>query len=516
MAEITYAGYVPTSRPDYSALSNDLAEKIYGVLDKRQERREKLDEIEQANQKLLNSWMPGKNQTSNDFILRGIDNMRKDALQWNKDLKAGKMTESEYVRRNRNLEEAYQMLTNVFKSRDERVDIVTQRHEPDENGNVAAPDYEMSFLLKDFGDAVSMKNKQLKTDGNGGLYIAEVDPNTGLVTNQIMDVRALSNPDNLTGVKVDLPSAIEDATKNWSPDFLWKDLGLKGEENIETIKGKDGYDQLLARTINSIASDNNPRAQLSIITDNGLINPENGFEIGDEPEYVKSTEEYNQALQQKIDEELQTLKDAGKTGEELKVSPERMKKLQDLIIMWSPNEEGAWMPQLTDEQRRLAKDAVKNQIDFSFSEKVTGTPLQVPIGRTPSGPSGPGRQPKEEKPITKYEQMVNAWQKADFNALNGLMSGSKYTIGLGPNGKGYAVYETVSGRPKLRYMNPEGNLDSGYLKYFFGSSPGGLTEGQRQQNVYRSRTYGGNAAPTKTGGSGMGANQGKGDDIFGN
>jgi len=503
MAEITYAGYVPTSRPDYSALSNDLAEKIYGVLDKRQERREKLDEIDQANQKLLNSWMPGKNQTSNDFLLKGIDRLRKDALQWNKDLKAGKITESEYVRRNRNLEENYQMLINVFKSKDERVDVVTQRQEPDENGYVVAPDYEMNFFMRDFGDDMSMKNKELMPDGMGGMYIAEVDPATGLITNQIKDVRSIANPDNLTGIKVDLPSVVDEATKNWSPDFIWKDLGLKGEENIETIKQKTGYEQLLARTVNSIASDNNPRAQLSIITDNGLINPENGFEIGDEPEYVKSTEEYNQALQQKIDEELQTLKDAGKTGEELKVSPERMKKLQDLIFMWSLNEDGAWMPQLTDEQRRLAKDAVKNQIDFSFSEKVTGTPLQVPVGRTPSGPSGPGRQPSEEKPITKYRQIADAWETGNFNLLSANLNDKNYIVGPNRDKKGkkipgYALYS----KNDLSYQNPipktgSNGIDDFWLIKFFGSSPTQEAEGARQQKIWRQEKYGGNAAPSK-------------------
>jgi hypothetical protein len=326
-------------------------------------------------------------------------------------------------------------------------------------------------------------------DGMGGMYIAEVDPATGLITNQIKDVRSIANPDNLTGIKVDLPSVVDEATKNWSPDFIWKDLGLKGEENIETIKQKTGYEQLLARTVNSIASDNNPRAQLSIITDNGLINPENGFEIGDEPEYVKSTEEYNQALQQKIDEELQTLKDAGKTGEELKVSPERMKKLQDLIFMWSLNEDGAWMPQLTDEQRRLAKDAVKNQIDFSFSEKVTGTPLQVPVGRTPSGPSGPGRQPKESetKDPEKYAKIVKAWRNNDPLGLQLELNKGGYTIQK-VGDRRYQVLDEFG-----TVVHTSSSIDDNFMRLFFGTSANQTAEGVRQQKEF----YRNNPAPKK-------------------
>jgi len=488
MAEITYAGYVPTSRPDYSALSNELAEKIYGVLDKRQEKREKLDEVERVNQKLLNSWIPGKNQTSNDFILNGLDNARKNLLQWNKDLKAGKITESEYIRRNRNLEENYQMLINVFKSKDERVDAVMQRQEPDENGYVAAPDYEVGFLLKEFGDDVSMRNKQLKVDESGGMYAVEVDPDTGLVKNQIKDVRAMANPDNLVGIKLDLTSAVNKATENWSPDLLWRDLGLKGEENIETIKRKEGYDQLLARTVNSIASDNNPRAQLSILTDNGVFNPANGFEIGDMREYVKSEEEYNQALQQKIDEELQTLKEAGKPGEEIKVSPERINKLKDLIIVWSQNEDGAWMPQLTEEQKRLAKDAVKNQVEFSFSEKVTGTPLQ-PSTRGTSGGGGGGRgRPKEEKDPNKYAKIVKAWNSKDQFGLQLLNDNSNFSIRVEPDG--IAIYDEFD---ELQHKSK--TLDSKFMDLFFGNSATQIAEGQRQSQKYWSENKPGKKAP---------------------
>jgi hypothetical protein len=485
MAEITYAGYVPTSRPDYSALSNELAEKIYGVLDKRQEKREKLDEVERVNQKLLNSWIPGKNQTSNDFILNGLDNARKNLLQWNKDLKAGKITESEYIRRNRNLEENYQMLINVFKSKDERVDAVMQRQEPDESGNIPAGDYEVGFLLKEFGDDVSMRNKQLKVDESGGMYAVEVDPATGLVKNQIKDVRAMANPDNLVGLKVKLASAADKATESWSPDILWRDLGLKGEENIETIKGKSGYDQLIARTINSIAPDSNPRAQLSILVDNGVFNTANGFQIGDMHEYVKSEEEYNQALQQKIDEELQTLKDAGKTGEELKVSPERMKKLQDLIIFNVQNENGAWMPRLTDEQVKLAKDAVKNEVEFNFTEKVTGTPKTV--YKTTNVTNNGGRK-KEEKDPNKYAKIVKAWNSKDQFGLQLLNDNSNFSIRVEPDG--IAIYDEFD---ELQHKSK--TLDSKFMDLFFGNSATQIAEGQRQSQKYWSENKPAKKAP---------------------
>lgn len=498
MAEITYAGYVPTSRPDYSALSNELAEKIYGVLDKRQERKQKLDEIEQANQKLLNTWMPGKNQTSNDFVIKGIDKFRKDALQWNKDLKAGKISESEYIRRNRNLEENYQMLINVMKSKDERVDTVVQRQEVDpELGYAPASSYETDYLLKRFGEDISMQNREIQTDGIGGMYIAEVDPTTGLVTKKISDPRVMANPENLVANNVHVPSRVEDITKNWNPDIIWRDLGLKGEENIETVKQKQGYKYMVEKAVNAIAPDSNPRAQVSVLVDNGVIS---------DPEYYDTDEERNQIVQEKVAELMQIKKESGFKGQAMFPTDQEMKDIEVSLIKNIITPDGISMPELTEEQKKLAKERVRNEIDFSFSEKVTGTPQQPPA---PKSPRGPGGGPKEDKPIVKYEEMVDAWNTRDFNKLNGLLPGSKYVIGYGPNNKGYAVYERVKerGRDKLkfRYMSKSGNLDQGYLKYFFGNSPGGLNEGIRQQNVYLNKTYGGGNRPATQGGNNVGA-----------
>jgi hypothetical protein len=508
MAEITYAGYVPTSRPDYSALSNELAEKIYGVLDKRQERKQKLDQVEVTNQKLLDSWIPGKTQTLNDFMLSGVDNMRKDLLQWNKDLKSGKMSETEYVRRNRNLEESYQMLANVLKSQDERVTTILQRQEPDENGVIHASNYETDYLLKKFGEFTEgIKDKQIKTGSDGRIYIAKVDPQTGLVTNEVMDVRSMALPENLAASRINLPARVEDITQNWATETTWKDLGLKGEINIEGVKTRPEYKYMVERAVNSIAPDSNPKAQISILVDNGEI---------DNPEYYDTPEQRDAIMQEKIGELMQVRKDSGYKGQAMFPTEEEIKKIELSLINNELTPDGVYMPVLTEEQKELAKNRVRGEIDFSFANKITGTPLQVPTRGTGGvAGSNAGNQPKEDKkPIEKYDQMVSAWRTANFDELNALIDKQYWTIGLGPGGKGYAIYKKGDRSKKVQYMNPDGNLDSGYLKYFFGSSSSSLNEGKRQQDLYRQKNYGGRP-PTKTGGSGMGSNQGKGDDIFG-
>lgn len=499
MAEITYAGYVPTSRPDYSALSNDLAEKIYGQINKRQERREKLDEVEQANQKLLDSWIPGKTQTLNDFMLKGVDNMRKDLLQWNKDLKAGKMSESEYVRRNRNLEESYQMLANVLKSQDERINTIMQRQEPDENGNIPASSYETDYLLKKFGEFTEgIKDKQIKTGSDGRIYLAKIDPNTGLVTDQVMDVRSMALPENLAANKVDVTSRVDEITKNWQANTFWEDLGMKGERNIETVKGRPEYKMAKERAVNSIAPDSNPRAQVSVLVDNGALS---------DVDYYDTDEEKNQILQEKVSQLMQIKKEAGYKGQAIFPTEQEMKEIEMNLIKNVLNSDGVYTPELTKEQQDLAKDLIRNEIDLSFGDKVTGTPLQVPIGRGPSGPSGPsgpGRQPSEEKPITKYRQIANAWETGNFNLLSANLNDKKYIVGPNKDNKGkkipgYALYNYYD----TDYENPipktgSNGIDNFWLIKFFGSSPTQQAEGERQQRIWRQGRYGGNAAPTKS------------------
>ena len=494
MAEITYAGYVPTSRPDYSALSNELAEKIYGAIDKRQERKQKLDQVEVANQKLLDSWIPGKTQTLNDFMLSGVDNMRKDLLQWNKDLKSGKMSETEYVRRNRNLEESYQMLANVLKSQDERVTTILQRQEPDENGVIPASNYETDYLLKKFGEFTEgIKDKQIKTGSDGRIYIAKVDPQTGLVTNEVMDVRSMALPENLAATRVNLPSRVEDITKNWATETIWKDLGLKGEMNIEGVKTRPEYKYMVERAVNSIAPDSNPKAQVSILVDNGEIS---------DPQYYDTPEQKDAIMQEKIAELMQIRKDSGYKGQAMFPTEEEIKRIELSLINNELTPDGVYMPVLTEEQKELAKNRVRGEIDFSFANKITGTPLQVPTRGTRGGDDG-GNQPKEDKkPITKYEQIGPAWQNGDYNMLSANLNDKNYIVG--PNrdkdGKkidGYALYQKWD----VGYKNPipksgSAGLNDFWLIKFFGDSPTQQNEGKRQQDIWRSRNWSG-STPAK-------------------
>jgi hypothetical protein len=386
------------------------------------------------------------------------------------------------------------MLANVLKSQDERVTTILQRQEPDENGVIPASNYETDYLLKKFGEFTEgIKDKQIKTGSDGRIYIAKVDPQTGLVTNEVMDVRSMALPENLAASRVNLQVRVEDITSNWEPDVIWKDLGLKGEMNIEGVKNKEGYNYMVERAVNSIAPDSNPKAQVSILVDNGEI---------DNPEYYDTPEQRDAIMQEKIAELMQVRKDSGYKGQAIFPTEEEIKRIELSLINNELTPDGVYMPVLTEDQKELAKNRIRKEIDFSFGTKMSGTPLQVPTRGTRGGDDG-GNQPKEDKkPISKYEQIGPAWQNGDYNMLSANLNDKNYIVG--PNrdksGKkidGYALYQKWD----VGYKNPipktgSSGLNDFWLIKFFGDSPAQQNEGKRQQDIWRSRNWSG-STPAK-------------------
>jgi len=476
MPEATYYGYVPTDRPDYSALSQELANKIYKKQEERQQRREGLDEVTRANQKALDTWVPGKTQTLNEFVLNGMNDIRANLSQWNKDLKSGKMSESDFIRRNRNLEEYWGILSSAIKSQDERVDSVMQRQQPDENGKVPASSFEME-LLKKFGEFTDIKDASIKVGSDGRVYVAKVDPNTGQLTDQVVDIRTINLPDNLISNKVDVGDEVDGIVKNWEPTTIWQNLGGRGEMNIESIRvGADGkpnpkYQMLLNSTANTIAPDSDPRRQLSVLIDNGAV---------DVPEFYYNENQRQQILDQKV-QELAQLKAESSAGE---VTPEDVKNIEQSMFFVDQNSDGVFTPVLTDEQKKLAKEFVKANVDLRFGDKISGTPPAPPSSRG-GGSGGSGGGGKEEKPTEKYNMIYAAWNRGtdqDLALLSSLLYNTKHKVERSDSGKGYKIVDEYG---TTIYDNPK--FDDVWLAKFFGNNPTNINEAKRQQAIIRSQ-----------------------------
>ena len=359
-----YAGYVsPEKQVDWQALSSQMAEKIYGIGTRRTEEKAALDQSAKDLEKIVNDPSNlGQNQTLNTLILDGADNARTNIYSWNKDLKAGKITPKEYKERLANLNDYWSTLANSAKTFDERYQQVLERQQPDENGIVPASGFELE-LANRFGQLADMQNSKLQVSGDGRVFMTKVDPSTGGIVGDVIDVRTINAPENIVANRVVVPTAVENLTSGWDPWTTFKDLGRGGELNIEDIRNNPVYETMKAKVAESVASDANPRAQVSVLVDNGVI----------DATYYMNDAEYKQQKQSLIDDALQVKKTAGLKPE---LSTDEMKQIELSLVKVQKDPSGIINPVLTDEQKKLAKDRVKQEVEIQMEKKITGSPKQ--------------------------------------------------------------------------------------------------------------------------------------------
>ena len=78
------------------------------------------------------------------------------------------------------------------------------------------------------------------------------------------------------------------------------------------------------------------------------------------------------------------------------------------------------MPELTEEQIKLAKERVRNEIDFSFSEKVTGTPKTV-YKTTNITNTGDRKKTEEKDPDNNLKENYIVGSSKMVHLINRLM-----------------------------------------------------------------------------------------------
>jgi hypothetical protein len=388
---IEYAGFVTTQPINWADLTEDLAGKVYQVGAERQKKREELDKIATDNQKLLNSWQPGKNQTLNQLVLRGADQGRTIIKQWNDQLKAGEISAVDYKNKMNNLTEYWGVLANSAKTYDDRYLEIIKRQQ---DGTASEFEVEMYNM---FGNMSNLSDMTTQFDNDGRVYMAKTDKNTGQIIGDIYDVRTMNIPDNIRADKVKVGESVDNLIKGWKPVASPAVLDQYGKVNYESVKNQDGYKVMVERVVNTIAPDANPRAQVSVLVDNGVINA---------PTYYRTKDEYNQKRNEAIQREIQVKQQAG-----LKDVNLTKKELEDIdleLIQVTQDERGLIMPVLTEQQRNAAKDGVRQEVGIRVEERIEKE--QPRTYRT----SGDGTTAADEK----EQQRVNEYQRGYMTSLD--------------------------------------------------------------------------------------------------
>jgi len=393
---IEYASFVPTQKINWAELSKDLSGQIYQIGEERQKKRDELDKIAADNQAMLNAWQPGKNQTFNQAVLRGADQGRVLIKQWNDQLKRGEISAVDYKNKMNNMKEYWGILAQTAKTYDDRYLEVIKRQTPDENGKIQASSFEID-MFEDLAQMADLSKSATQWDNDGRLYMANTDQNNGQILGNIYDVRTVSLPDNIIANRVYVDESVNEIVKNWEPKVIFKDLGKGGELNIESAKEQDSYKIMVENVVNTIASDNNPRAQISVLTDNGVI----------VPYYYKTDQEYKTKKEQQINRLKQLKIDAG--AKDTEITKEELDKIELSLVRKEQDRNGLFMPVLTEDQKKAAKDRVRSSVDIQLTERVTGSPQQK---WTTSGGGGDGTADEKE------QQRVNEYQRGYMTSLD--------------------------------------------------------------------------------------------------
>jgi hypothetical protein len=455
--ETEYAGFIPTQPINWADLTEDLAGKVYQIGEERQKKREELDKIAADNQKLLNNWEPGKNQTLNQLVLRGADQGRTLIKQWNDQLKAGQISATDYKNRMNNVSEYWGVLANSAKTYDARyLEIVKRQQEG------VASDFEIE-MYNMFGNMSNLSDMTTQFDDEGRVYMAKTDPKTGKIIGDLYDVRTMNIPDNIYANKVKVNEQVTGLIKDWEPKTIFKDLGRGGELNIESVKQQDSYKVMVERVVNTVAPDSNPRAQISVLVDNGVIPA---------AEYYRTKDEYDTKKNAAIQREIQIKQQAGL--KDVNLTKDELAEIELSLVQVTQDRGGLIIPVLNEQQRKAAKDRARGEVDIQLAEKISGSPQQ----RWTGGGGGDDLTAAEKNELNNIEDYQRGYV-ASLDAFGMNSSGQKTKSpdfsGLDDNFQ----YKYENGKVKVYKMgslSESGGLQSSAVLVKTISDPKGLAQ----------------------------------------
>jgi len=408
---LEYAGYLPTQQINWGSLSGKVADTITKIGEDRAARKAELDKAaEDVNSLVSNTDLSGS-QTLNGAILDGAMTARNQIARWTKELKMGQMKPDEYKKRMSSLSSNWSTLTNSVKTFDEKFSDIMKRQQPDENGKVPASSFELA-LASEYGKLADLTNRSLQISDDGSLLWTKIDPKTGQVVS-MDDVRAMNKPENIIDNRLDVPQQVESLTKGFDPWTIWQATGKGGEINIEDIRNNPDFKFMKANVMNTVA--NNPRAIVSILSDNGVV----------APMFYKNDDERKQKREAEVKRLEQINKDAGITGG---LTADQLKKIDLSLIKYEMGPDGVINPVPNEEQTNAAKNRVGQEIEIQMGRKVTGTPQAYYKPESGGGTSGGGGSKPQD--TSAYENWIKLWEDAPESELTARLLPSYQKQGL--------------------------------------------------------------------------------------
>jgi len=262
MAE--YAGYIGNQYPptDWSKIGANLLGQIDQEKERRKLEKEKIDNDYADSFAKIGDYEQTTDQDVNEFVYKGVDEVRNGIKTQYDLLKQGAITMSDYKLYKTT---AMSDWTNLNKAVKNFGQVNAGNQKLITEGKMSGLGQYNALNFAKLGDLKTAKI--MINPSTGRLYRTNIDPKTGKIAskNDVYSPTAMLNPANLVDLKVNIDDQVSSFVKRLGEVGVVTDLGNGKIKLIESAQNNPAYKEALQAQVNALTA--TPRSTASVLTD---------------------------------------------------------------------------------------------------------------------------------------------------------------------------------------------------------------------------------------------------------
>lgn len=262
MAE--YAGYIGNQYPptDWSKIGANLLGQIDQEKERRKVEKEKIDNDYADSFAKIGDYEQTTDQDVNEFVYKGVDEVRNGIKTQYDLLKQGAITMSDYKLYKTT---AMSDWTNLNKAVKNFGVVNASNQKLITEGKMSGLGQYNALNFAKLGDLKTAKI--MINPSTGRLYRTNIDPKTGKIASQndVYSPTAMLNPANLVDLKVNIDDQVTSFVKRLGEVGVVTDLGNGKIKLIESAQNNPAYKEALQAQVNALTA--TPRSTASVLTD---------------------------------------------------------------------------------------------------------------------------------------------------------------------------------------------------------------------------------------------------------
>lgn len=262
MAE--YAGYIGNQYPptDWSKIGANLLGQIDQEKERRKLEKEKIDNDYADSFAKIGDYEQTTDQDVNEFVYKGVDEVRNGIKTQYDLLKQGAISMSDYK-----LYKTTAMAdwTNLNKAVKNFGQVNASNQKLITEGKMSGLGQYNALNFAKLGDLKTAKI--MINPSTGRLYRTNIDPKTGKIASQndVYSPTAMLNPANLVDLKVNIDDQVTSFLKRLGEVGVVTDLGNGKIKLVESAQNNPAYKEALQAQVNALTA--TPRSTTSVLTD---------------------------------------------------------------------------------------------------------------------------------------------------------------------------------------------------------------------------------------------------------